>query len=624
MRGASMEEVKDNKNNEIDNLGQEELLQVLANDIGLKFDVPDILTFLDDDYYLGSIFYDKTYKRSRIFPMWREFLQDLYPNNLTTKSSYVTVSGCIGSGKSTFSSIIMMYDFLKLQAMEDAGRFFELINQNGIWLYGCSIYEYKADQFIKPIIANLKNCPFLQDLKKQGLYNNNIIISPAYGIKSIVSSDAATIWLSEVNEYRNPQDVITSALSRMQGRFQKGFGLYNHFILDCSDTTVDSAVETFIHDSPYSNEVVSYRADIWSVKPHLYWHMEPKSFKVYGGDSMVFPHIIKADEDTSNYDQSRIIDVPMELYNEFSHDVNKALKEKAGLALIAGGLLFPNESINRYFTLPQKIKDVEIVDSYDITRIWDLDNVEEAINTLPEQRYIYVGIDAGYATDHYGIALGYVDHVKYREKVENEEATRDFKIKIPIVFGLGRKQGQETSIPKVRDFLYKVNSIRPIKLLGYDNFQSIELTQEMKLIGIDCKYFSVEKDKYYLMFKNALYAGLIDLPDNKLLYREFRCLKHIGDHVDHSNVESFSDGKQGEGVNSKDLSDAVVRCFAAIRENLETAIDVPTDNNNYHTAYWESLITDLVQRKQTQQNILQGNYNQNKNFNKFSFLKDLK
>ena len=109
--------------------------------------------------------------------------------------------------------------------------FFELINLTGIWLYGCSIYSYKADQFIEPIRDILGNCPFIKDLKKKGQFNENIKISPAYGKKSIVSTDAAVIWLSEVNEYKNPNDVISSALARMRGRFQKGVGIFTHFIL---------------------------------------------------------------------------------------------------------------------------------------------------------------------------------------------------------------------------------------------------------------------------------------------------------------------------------------------------------------------------------------------------------
>lgn len=278
----------------------------------------------------------------------------------------------------------------------------------------------------------MKKSPFINDLKKRGLFNDNIKISPAYGKKSIVSTDAATIWLSEVNEYKNPQDVITSALSRMQGRFQKGMGIFNHFILDCSDTTIDSAVETFIHDSPYSKDVVSYRADIWTVKPQMYWHMEPKGFKVYAGDSMIFPHILKDGEDTSSYDEDRIIEVPMELYPEFSTDINKALQEKAGVALIAGGMLFPNEEIEKYFILPQKIKEVEVIDFYDSTKIFDLDNMLEAISELPEQRYLFVGLDAGYAADHYGIAIGYADSVSYSECQEKKKVLKHIRLRFPL------------------------------------------------------------------------------------------------------------------------------------------------------------------------------------------------
>ena len=408
---------------------QDQLIQILANDIGLRFEIPDILTFIDDDYFLGGVFYNKHANKSRIYPIWRDRLQEVFPNPLTTKSSYITVSGCIGcltgdteilallktpqictisaytirelkdkfeqgctfltlasnghekkfdkiidvfstgvkpvykmlldngeevkftsnhqflsengewcsldkktlheglqlraasilsdtpitivkiidtkqqeevydittekyhnfelkagifahnSGKSTFSQIILMYDYLKLLAMIDPGEFFELINLTGIWMFGSSFYKYKAEEFMVPIKAILKECPFIQDLKKQGLFNDNIKLASAYGKHSIVSTDAAFIWLSEVNEYRNPDDMISSSLSRMRGRFQKGLGLFNHFILDCSDTTVDSATERFIHDSPYSSELVSYKADIWSVKPHLYWNMNPKALK---------------------------------------------------------------------------------------------------------------------------------------------------------------------------------------------------------------------------------------------------------------------------------------------------------------------------------------------------------
>ena len=403
----------------------------------------------------------------------------------------------------------------------------------------------------------------------------------------------------------------------MRGRFQKGLGLFNHFILDCSDTTVDSATERFIHDSPYSDELVSYKADIWSVKPHLYWNMNPKGFKVYAGDSQVVPHILTDDEDTSVYDEDRILYVPTELRSNYELDIDKALQETAGVALVSGGMFFPNDYIQKFFCLPQLCKEIEVIDQFDDTRIMDLDYVSEAIEQLPESRYLFVGLDAGYATDHYGIAIGYADSISYSNDNENEEGAKNFNIKIPFVIGLSRKKGQQTPLYKVRDFLYDIHQKRPIKMVAYDNFQTVELAQEMKLIDIAAKYITVEQDKYYILFKHGLYDGRIQLPNNQLLYREFRCLKHTDGHIDHSNVETMSDGKmQRTGINSKDLSDATVRVYAAIREHLDLAVDVPIENRELQDQAWKDMITGMQQARQQraiQQHIARNNHNIMKN-----------
>lgn len=537
--------------------------------------------------------------------------------DLTTKSHHNFALKCgifaHNSGKSTFSQIIFMYDYIKLLSMEDPGEFFELINQTGIWMFGASFFKYKAEEFMGPIKAMLSNCPFIQDLKKQGEFNDNIKLASAYGKQSIVSTDAAFIWLSEVNEYRKPDDIISSSLSRMRGRFQKGLGLFNHFILDCSDTTVDSATERFIHNSPYSDELLSYKADIWTVKPHLYWNMNPKGFKVYAGDSQIVPHIIKEGEDTSTFDEDRILYVPTELRSNYELDIDKALQETAGVALVSGGIFFPDDYIKKFFKLPQLCKEVDAVDFDDNTRIMDLDYVADVIDQLPDSRYLFVGLDAGYATDHYGIAIGYADSISYSEATEGNEGTKNFHIKIPFVMGLSRKKGQHTPLFKVRDFLYDIHQKRPIKMVAYDNFQTVELAQEMKLIGIDSKYISVEQDKYYILFKHGLCEGRVELPDNQTLYREFKCLKHTDNHIDHSDVETLNNGKmQRSGINSKDMADAVVRVYAAIRDHLELAVDIPTENYELQNEAWCKMMDKMNEmRSKRNAEIQNARYNHN-------------
>lgn len=589
-------------------LTQNQMIQILSNEIGLKFEIPDILTFIDDDYYLGQFYYDKYKKKSRVYPFWRDVLQDIYPNPLTTKSSFLTFSGCIGSGKSTISSIVMMYDFLKIQAMIDPGSFFELINLNGIYLFGASIYKYKADDFINPIKKILAKAPFVQDLKKSGRFNSNIKLAPAYSKKSIVSTDAAVVWLSEVNEYKDPDDMISSAIGRMNGRFQKGMGIFNHFILDCSDTTIDSATERFIHDSPYSDRVASYKANIWSIKPHLYWHLDPPGFKVYAGDSVVSPHILQDNEDTSGLDEDRLVLVPSELRNQYEIDINKALQETAGLALVSGGLFFPDDRIKEYFNIPMTCDDCPTFDFYDDTEIMDLDGIQEMIDALPDNKYLFVGVDCGYASDHYGLAIGYADGLTY-DKLMDGTNIENYFIKIPFIVGFGRKKGQQTNISKIRNFLLEVNSRHPIYALAYDNHQTVQLAQDMKFNGITTKYYSVEKDKYPLQFKHDLNQGRIDLANNYTLFREMRCLKHKKGYVNHSRVEATGDEKnhvsQQKGINSKDMFDATVRCYALIRANLRIALDVPKEDSAYHEKLWEDTLRQVEYDALVRKNAMQ-------------------
>jgi hypothetical protein len=766
-------------NDFIKNLDSDTMLQLLKNEIGFKFEMPDILTFCDDDYYMGKILYDKYKGKSRVYPYWREVLQELYPNNLTTKSSYLVLSGCIGcltgdtkidtlrgtktfkeiledwnsgdrgiyvmsanpekskieydkvidvfpsgnkkvyeitldngesfkctsnhlfltnnnewasidngllqeglsllpfnhrikkgyyefydpykgvwrkryrvphidynksndnsdrkvisikecgyedvydltteknhnfalycgifahnSGKSTISQIICAYDYLKLQAMIDPGSYFELINQNGIALFNFSIYKYKAKDFTIAIKKWLQAMPAIQDMKKKSTFNPEIKILPGYSKKSIVSTDACTIQLSEVNEYKNPDDILSSALSRMESRFRKGLGMFCHAILDCSAVSVNSPTERFIHESPYSNKLMAIEASIWDVKPQLFWGMEPKSFTVYGGDSVVNPHIIEEGEDTSTYDQDRILEVPSELREQYESDILKALNETAGLSLISGGMFYPDDYIKQRFNIPQVTPDTISFDFYDETQIFDIEGIEDAVDLLPEDRYMFVGLDCGYATDHYGVAIGYSDSTS-KVKLSDDDYIENYHIKIPICIGFGRKKNQQTNITKIRNFLLELNKRRPIYMVAYDGHQTVQLAQDMKFNNIKTKLLSVEKDKYPLALKHALCEGLVDLPDNEVLYREFRCLKHRDGYIDHSSHEGVGkDGEAKKSINSKDMVDAVTRCFAIIRSNINVTLDVPKENVDYYSNIWQSALAQTEYSRLERENML--------------------
>lgn len=58
----------------------------------------DILTFVDDPYYLGNAWHDSK-GNSKLYPYWREELVKIFPDNLTTNFNNVILSGSRGRGK---------------------------------------------------------------------------------------------------------------------------------------------------------------------------------------------------------------------------------------------------------------------------------------------------------------------------------------------------------------------------------------------------------------------------------------------------------------------------------------------------------------------------------------------
>jgi len=551
---------------------------------------------IDNGMTVGTVLKNGYYGRSPKSVVGINSIGSMHVYDLTTESThnFVLDNGIIAhnTGKSTFSTIVMLYDYCKLLCMHSPGEYLELINLTGLWLYFMSVFNYKAAEFIAPVVRMMKTSPFFIDMKKKNDQWNNIKLRAGSKPDNIISIDLVSCILSEINFIKHPDKLLNTVISRLTNRMQKGTDILNHIILDSSDTNINSPTERFVRDSPYSNRIYRITAPIWKVK---YWMYSKETFKVYAGDSVVSPHIVKDGEDTSEYEESRLLDVPVDLKPNFENDLELALKDQAGLGTISGGLLFPDDRIKNRFILPQTISDVLVVDFYDATEIYDLDGVVELVESLPDDRSVYVGLDCGYASDKYGIAIGYASSLSMKLINEDtEERSMDLYIKVPIAFSLSRKRGQETNISKVRNFLLYVNSIRHINCVIYDGFQSVQLSQEMRAAGINAKYLSVEKDKYYIIFKHLLNEGKVDIVDNKLLYRELRCLRHIKGIVNHSNYEGGSDHtKQSTGVNSKDISDALVRLVAKIYMDGKKALDVPLENTEYHADYMLSALKSL-------------------------------
>ena len=87
-------------------VGYSDTLEKLKNEDWAEIPV-DIHTFMHDKKYLGNALYEGD--RFTVFPYWEKCLEDIFPDNMTTKYNTIVFTGAIGLGKSTIAVICQLY-----------------------------------------------------------------------------------------------------------------------------------------------------------------------------------------------------------------------------------------------------------------------------------------------------------------------------------------------------------------------------------------------------------------------------------------------------------------------------------------------------------------------------------
>lgn len=85
----------------------------------------DITTFMHDRTYLGTALTDPD-GNFTVFPYWEKCLQDIFPDNVSTKYNNVVFTGAIGLGKSTIAVICLLYMLYRLLCLKDPYLFYGL------------------------------------------------------------------------------------------------------------------------------------------------------------------------------------------------------------------------------------------------------------------------------------------------------------------------------------------------------------------------------------------------------------------------------------------------------------------------------------------------------------------
>lgn len=591
---------------------QEQAVLALEKYIGYKKRPPSIWQFITDPYYLGGTFNpdgDPEGKNCLIFPVWRKVLKECIPNSVSMYP-YIALTGSIGIGKTSIFQIMMLMSICKFLHIDSFPKFSRRANTKGYsWVF-CTVKLESAEEFVSNIKEIMYNSPYFREqIANMGRQNWNrlIHIRPASKVTHLISNDCICILLSEINESVQADangvslgwKLMTEADARLMSRYRPIMGLMPQLLLDSSSKDENSLIDQFIQSAPFKDQLRVYSYPQWEVHSNDPWFQPRPSdgrtkFWVYIGSPEVEEHVIDKEELTAediqiNADKDLYHVAPIELIERFKSNCNESIKIFMGKTTRAGASFFSVGSLVDSFSLPALTEDVITIDEALPTPLEANLQIQTALNTIQEINTLYIGIDLGTKRDLTGICISYIS--QWEEKEINGDIIMVPHFNAPVIFGLNRMAGQSTSISRIENFLYYLNTRFRIGMILTDGYGSLQMLQNLTYKRIPCDKLSVESEAEYSIFKNLCIQKQVALSSNSLLRAELLCLKRTDkgnlDHPATGNAE-MKDGKYITAV-SKDIADATCRSIlGAYTYSRDTKTGFPIQNT---TAIYKMLNT---------------------------------
>jgi hypothetical protein len=159
----------------------------------------------------------------------------------------------------------------------------------------------------------------------------------------------------------------------------------------------------------------------------------------------------------------------VELFTEFRLNLELSLQDHAGISTKASNVFIQDrEALPRTFKMPMRTKEVIEIDFYD-RKDSIMNHLREAIKFIPKEKVLSIRFDIGVVSDYTGLAISYFDDWEVMDK---KNKTRVPKFCTPIACAIGRKQGQETSIRMMYEFIKDLSKEFEIGAVTADQFQS--------------------------------------------------------------------------------------------------------------------------------------------------------
>ena len=550
-------------------LTEEERLRVFCKLKGYTHVPPSIERLYSDSYYLGGPeFFDGG---NSIFSFWKETLAKIFPSPVLTKYPFLVLSGAIGIGKSTASRICMANTIARLCCMENPWRTFGIARKK----MSIVIFHRDADvaevEFKKWLDDVYQFSPFFKNLPhpkhKPKIYVSGPLKNAGLGSDLIFSVlGEINFWTPPGGDDARPRERVASTLIRTTSRFDvDALQLCGGMILDSSCRGAGGPTETFLENA---DPKYTYFIDPphWKVRPEMYARSEGQTFTVYKGDGKIPPQIVNKKELADGMDPDRCIECPKQLEGEAKSDIIKFLQDKAGVSTSSSDSFFGGsiEHIVNCSTIQNRIPEVITLDFFDKTdKI--LNKVAPMLQYLKYGTPVWVGMDIGVSKDYTGLSI--VTFEGWKDLGDNSKLP---KVRCWLLVGISRKNGQETSIYHLYDFV-KDLSKRYDVIFSADQAFSRNLLQDLERDGVKTEYVSTDRSPDAAIYLKGLFQNeLIEIPIHKRFQREAYDLRYTmtgsgKTKIDHPKKATLDPEvfDLNDGVGSKDIWDSLVSsCYS--------------------------------------------------------------
>ena len=554
--------------------------------------------FLEDPYYMGS-------SSQTLYPRIKEDLIEMFE---TPGIREVVLTGSIGYGKTTFISFAtcrLLYELSCLRAPQSA---YGLSLGSEIVIALMSKSLHLSRQVMKSAVDDkVKLSPYFMEHFKPDFRSDNTFFpnSINLSIGSCFSErilgmnvlggamDEANFMVSKgqvigknggkkatVAQFDLAEKMYASIVRRIKSRFLKApQDLPGLMILASSAATIDSFTNRKIRDSYTDPSVFVRDYAAWDVKPKQNFNGE--KFWVLIGNSAVHSRVIKDKADADAIDRGwlqeqecRIIEVPIEYYDDFDRDLENGIRDIAGISTHAISAFINRisrieECVNKEMQHPFESMEYDYGSGAGF--VWPslcrkgerkLSGGYKEVFWQPlrnPKTARHVHIDPSLSGDSTGIAMGHIDRwvEVVRRGPDGEEYTDVAPyIVIDLMLRVNPPQGEQIFLPDIRRMVYELME-HGFHLSGFscDSYQSAEMIQQMKAHGVQSEVVSVDRSMdAYDALKSALYERRIEFYRYDPFVTELRTLEYdkVRGKVDHP------------VAGTKDVADAVAGMVYAL------------------------------------------------------------